>query len=90
MEHVQKCPTGLGVGKSRNTPQVMGRNYRRTADRSAGWQSDAFSTSARNPSWKSFSAGRWNRIGAAADRQPWEIQGTDNRCWDWRTTPTAR
>src|SRR5215813_7104074 len=34
MEYVQKCPTGLGVGTSRNTPQVMGGNYRRTAYRS--------------------------------------------------------
>src|SRR5262245_5598955 len=28
-------------------PQVMGGNYPRTADRSAGWQSDAFSISGK-------------------------------------------
>src|SRR5215510_1649997 len=43
--HVSKRPTVLLAGTSRNAPQIMDRNHRGAADRSKGWQSDAFSIS---------------------------------------------
>lgn len=39
MGHVQKCPTDLGIDASRNTTQVMGGNYRRTADKTVSRES---------------------------------------------------
>src|SRR5262245_2340106 len=38
--HVPKCLTGLGIETTRNAPQIIGRNYRHSAERSSPCLSD--------------------------------------------------
>src|SRR5262245_64121145 len=45
--HAPKRLTGLGIETTRNAPQVMGRNYRRTGERPAERPGDGFSISCK-------------------------------------------